>query len=230
MRQMIVCFGGKNAFAYSETRRFFFKQSHTGGDHVSQGRHIARFRRARAGDRRVLEAEPYLRKIGRKERGRGGVLLLRRPPDRQRQAAHRAYPDARHEGHHPALSDDEGQARPAQGGLGYARAARGAGSGKIFGARRQEGDRNVRHQALQRTVQALGMEIYRRMAQDERPRRLLVRHGQPLCHLSRRLYRIRLVGAQRDRQEGAFIQGAQDRSLLPSLRHGALLARSRAGL
>ncbi len=54
--------------------------------------------------------------------------FLRRPADGQRQAAYRPYPDPRHQGHHPALQDDEGLPCPAQGRLGHAWPAGRAGS------------------------------------------------------------------------------------------------------
>ena len=152
------------------------------------------------------------------------------PPDGERQAAHRAYPHARHEGHHPPLSDDEGQARPAQGGLGYARAARRAGSGKVPRHGRQAGHRKIRHRALHQKVQG---SVWKYKGEWEK---MSDRVGywadmeHPYVTYRRQLHRVGLVGAQGDLEKGPAVQGAQDRPVLPALRHGALLARGRAGL
>ena len=45
-----------------------------------------------------------------------------------------------------------------------------------------------------------------------------------------RLHRVGLVVAQGDLEEGPAVRGPQGRALLPALRHGAVLARGRAGL
>ena len=179
-------------------RMFCFQKRKTGKDdkHVPQSGDGPELPAARAGGAAILEGEPCVRA----ERGaaprRAGLHVLRRAADGQRQAAHRPYPHALHQGHHPPLPHDEGLRRAAQGRLGYARPARGAGGGKAARPRRQGADRGVRRGAVHRGVQEVRVEIQDRVGAHVRPRGLLGGHGGPLRHLRQRLHRVRVVGAQ----------------------------------
>jgi len=198
--------------------------------HVREGIRESRLPRARARGHQVLERPGDLPKVGRAAQGRRAVHVLRRPADRERQAAHRPHRDARVQGRDPALSDDEGQKRLAQGRLGHARPAGRARGRKAIGARRQGADRGLRHRAVHQGVQAVRLEVQGRVGKDVRARRLLAGHGKSLHHLRGQLHRVRLVEPEADRRQGPSLQGPQGRALLPALRNRALVARGFAGL
>ena len=99
---------------------------------------------------RVLEGAAHLREVARAHRGRHAVRLLRGPAHRERPAAQRARPHARHQGPLPPLQDDAGLPRRAQGRLGHARPAR-RGRGREGAAHPRQGrDRGVRRRAVRR--------------------------------------------------------------------------------
>lgn len=81
----------------------------------------------------LLEARRHHGKKLPSPRRRGAFHLLRRPAHGQRPPAHRPHRNARHQGPDSALPEHEGQGRPAQGRLGYARPAVELGGGKAAG-------------------------------------------------------------------------------------------------
>ena len=64
----------------------------------------------------------------------------------------------------------------------------------------------------------------------DRAHRLLARPRRRLPHARPDLRRVGLVGAEADLRQGPALRGPQGRPVLPALRHGAVLARGRAGL
>ena len=205
-----------------------FQRRH--GPNVPQSIHGHELRRARKGSAGLLEARRHHGKKLPSPRRRGAFHLLRRPAHGQRPPAHRPHRNARHQGPDSALPEHEGQGRPAQGRLGYARPARGAGGGKAAGPGRQAADRGLRHRALHRRVQKERMEVSARVGGNVRPCGLLGGYEEPLHHLQGRLYRVRVVEPEGDLEKRPALQGLQGRALLPPLRHRALQPRGRAGL
>ena len=195
-----------------------------------KGFHGAGFPGARKGSHQVLERERYLQKVHRPPRRRRRMDVLRRPADRQRQAAHRPHRDPRHQGPAAPLPDHEGQVCAAQGRLGHPRPAGGAGSGKAAGPGRQGADRAVRHRALHPGVQEVRLEVQGRMGAHVRARGLLGRYGKPLHHLRQQLHRIRVVEPEAGGRQGPAVQGPQGGALLPALRHRAVQPRGLPGL
>ena len=197
------------------------------GPNVPQSIHGHELRRARKGSAGLLEARRHHGKKLPSPRRRGAFHLLRRPAHGQWPPAHRPHRNARHQGPDSALPEHEGQGRPAQGRLGYARPARRARSGKIP---RQATDRGLRHRALHRRVQKERVEVSARVGGNVRPCGLLGGYEEPLHHLQGRLYRVRVVEPEGDLEKRPALQGLQGRALLPPLRHRALQPRGRAGL
>ena len=76
----------------------------------------------------------------------------------------------------------------------------------------------------------VGLPLRRGLEPADRAHRLLARPRRRLRDDVERLHRVGVVGAAEDLGRRAPVRGPQGRPLLPALRHGALLARGRAGL
>ena len=111
------------------------KRKEKSNGRIQESGYFPEFRRSRKKGHRLLERERYFREKREEERRARRIFFLRRTSHGERQAAYRAYFNARDEGYYSPLSDDERQARFKKSGLGYARASRGTGSGKETGLR-----------------------------------------------------------------------------------------------
>ena len=156
--------------------------------------------------------------------------LLRGAADGERQARLPPRPRPRLQGHLPALQGDGRPLRAAQGRLGLPRPAGRARDREGARARLEGADRGVRDRRVQRPLPRVRLPLRRRLGPDGRARRPLDRPRRPLRDDGRRLHRVGLVVAAAALGPGQALRGPQGRSLLPALRHGAELARGRAGI
>ena len=156
--------------------------------------------------------------------------LLRGPADGQRPAGLPPRALARVQGHLPPLQDDARLLGRPQGRLGLPRPA-GRDRGREAARHRlQGGHRALRHRRVQPALPRVGVRVPRGVGAADRADRLLDRPRRRLPHPRQRLHRVGLVGAAADLGPRAALRGPQGRALLPALRHGAVLARGRAGL
>ena len=177
-----------------------------------------------------MAREGRVRPLARRDRGPPALGVQRGPADRQRHARHPPRRGARVQGRLPALPDDEGLPRPAQGRLGLPRPpgrARGREGARL---RRQEGHRGLRHRGVQREVPRVGAAARRRVRRPHRAHGLLGRHGRRLLDHGPAVRRERVVVAQADLRQGPARAGPPGLAVLPAVRHGAVRPRARAGL
>ena len=129
----------------------------------------------------------------------------------------------------PSLQDDARLRRPAQGGLGHARAA-GRGRGREGAAHPRQGrDRGVRRRALRRRSASTRVFRYTRgVGGADRPHRVLGRPRTTRTSRTTELRRERVVGALRALQEGAPLSRTQGRLVVGAGRHRAQRGRGRA--
>ena len=90
--------------------------------------------------------------------------------------------------------------------------------------------RALRHRRVQPAVPRVGVRVPRGLDGADRAHRLLGRPRAPVPHARPRLHRVGVVGAEDDVGARPAVRGPQGRALLRALRHGAVLARGRAGL
>ena len=185
---------------------------------------------ARARGARPVAREPHLREVARGGRRPPAVDLLRGSADRQRPARHPPRRGPGLQGRLPALQDDAGLPRRAEGRLGLPRAAGRARRREGARLRRQERHRGLRHRRVQRPVPRVRAAPRRRLRGDDRADGLLGRHRPPLPHHGAGLRRVGVVGAQADPRQGPAGRGLPRRAVLPALRHRALRPRAGAGL
>ncbi|OPZ42595.1 MAG: hypothetical protein BWY94_02093 [Actinobacteria bacterium ADurb.BinA094] len=169
---------------------------------------------------RVLEGPWDLPQESRGSRGRSTVRLLRGTADRQRPAGLAPRRLAHLQGPLPALQDHAWLQGPAQGRLGHARSAGGAGGGASARDRRQAADRGLRHRRVQPAVQGERHRVPRGVGALHRAHRLLGRHGRRLLHVHQRLHRVGVVDPAADLGQGSAVPGPQGRAVLPTLRYG----------
>ena len=179
---------------------------------------------------RALARGGRLRPLARQPRGRPGLELLRGPADRQRPSRLPSRPRPRLQGRLPALPHDVRLPGAAQGGLGLPRAAGRARGRKAARHLLQAGDRGVRDRRVQPALPRIGLRVRRGVGPADRADRVLDRPRRPLRDARERLHRVGLVVAAPALGRRPPLRGPQGRPLLPALRHGALLARGRAGL
>ena len=166
----------------------------------------------------------------RRREGARAVRLLRGPADRQRPPRLPPRARARVQGHLPALPDDARLLRRAQGRLGLPRPAgrdRGRAEARLP---HQARHRALRHRRVQRAVPRVGLRVPRGLDGADRADRLLGRPRAPVPHARPDLHRVGLVGAEDDVGARPALRGPPRRPVLRALRHGAVLARGRAGL
>ena len=130
----------------------------------------------------------------------------------------------------PRYKTMTGPLRRAQGRLGHARPAGRDRRRAEAGLHLEGGHRALRHRRVQRPVPQGGARAPRGLEGAHGADRLLGRPRRGLLHVRPELRRVGLVGAQDDVGPRPALRGPQGRALLRALRHGALLARGRAGL
>ncbi|CAA9517393.1 MAG: Isoleucyl-tRNA synthetase, partial [uncultured Solirubrobacteraceae bacterium] len=185
---------------------------------------------ARGARPRPLARARRVRGIDAPPRGRPALRLLRGAADRQRPAGLPPRPLARLQGHLPPLQDDAGPPRRAQGRLGLPRAAGRDRRREAARLHEQGRHRAVRDRRVQPEVPRVGVRAARRVERADRAHRLLGRPRRRLPHARHLLRRVGLVGAEGAVGQGAALRGQQGRPVLHARRHGALLARGRAGV
>ena len=111
------------------------------------------------------------------------------------------------QGHHAPLQDDEGLLRAPQSGLGHPRPARRAGGREESRHYAEGADRGARHRRVQRRLQAERDALREGVGGAHRPHRLLDRHGAPLRHLRKLVYRVDVVDPEAALGPGPDLRG-----------------------
>src|SRR5215207_1894779 len=186
--------------------------------------------RAGAARARALARTRRFPRVDPPPRGRSAVRLLRGPADRERAPRLAPRPEPGVQGRLPALQDDAGPLRPAQGRLGLPRPSGGARGREGARLHQQARHRAVRDRRVQRALPGVGAALHRRVERADRADRLLDRHERRVLHARPELRRVGLVVAEAGVGERPSGRGQQGRAVLHPLRHRALLTRAGARL
>ena len=162
--------------------------------------------------------------------GRAAVHVLRGAADGERDAGRAPRAGARLQGSDPALQDDAGLPRAAEGRLGHARATGGARGRARAGAALEARDRGVRARRVQPQVPRVGVPLRRRLGADDGANRVLDRYCRGVRDVLERVHRdgvVDLPAALGSRLDLPRLPGD---AALPAVRDQPLQPRGRARL